>query len=191
MISRRPCTLLFLTHSDCRDTYYAATEHRSPAPAPGVTRFAGGPLVDENVIPDTSTVTALGAAGAMVSTPHDLLRFSRAFLRTHVRGAHDLSTSYFAIGPGGTGLGVEGFSSHGFCALAPTGCPPHAPFLAVGATGRVPGGSAVVFYEPVYDFTVVALANSDQADLGDLALRAGLVTKLGTNRYNTATGKSS
>jgi CubicO group peptidase (beta-lactamase class C family) len=157
-----------------RDTYYAATERRPPA-VPGVT------LTPE-------AVTALGAAGAMVSTPRDLLEFSTGFFRTRARGSHDLSASVFRTGTGGTGLGVEGFSNDGFCMVAPHGCPPGAPFFAVGATGSVTGGSAAVVYDPVYDVSVVALASSDRVAVGDLALRALLLTKLGAAGYDKAVG---
>lgn len=169
------------------DTYYAATEHRAPAPTPGVMHI-GGRVLDESAIPDTGTVTALGAAGAMVSTPRDLIAFSTAYFRARVRGQRNLSTSVFKIGPGGTGLGVEGFSGDGFCALAAKGCPPGVSFFAVGATGSVPGGSAVVVYDSEYDLSVVALANSDQVDLADLAEHAGLLTKLGTSAYEKSVG---
>ena len=160
---------------DLSDTYYAATEHRSPAPVPGVSS-------------NPAAVTALGAAGAMVSTPRDLLAFSAGFFRARVRGVHDLTKSVFRMGRGGTGLGVEGFSGDGFCAVARTGCTAGVSFFAVGATSSGRGGSAVVVYDPVYDISVVALAGSDGVDLRDLAGRAVLLTQLGPAGYDKTVG---
>jgi D-alanyl-D-alanine carboxypeptidase len=160
---------------DLPDTYYAATEHRAPTPVPGA---SSNPAV----------VTALGAAGAMVSTPRDLLAFSAGFLRARVHGAHDLTKSVFRIGAGGTGLGVEGFSVDGFCAVSRAGCTPGVSFFAVGASGSGGGGSAVVVYDPVYDISVVAVAGADPGDLGDLAGRAVLLTELGPAGYDKTVG---
>jgi D-alanyl-D-alanine carboxypeptidase len=157
------------------DSYYAATERRAPGPVSGTTL-------------DVSDVTALGAAGAMVSTARDLLSFSNAFLGARARGERDLSASAFRIGKGGTGLGVEGVSNDGFCAVSRDGCAPGTQFVALGATGSIPGGSAVVLYDPAYDVSVVALATSDRVDVAGLALRADLLSKLGRAGYDKTVG---
>jgi hypothetical protein len=67
-------------------------------------------------------------------------------------------------------LAVLGFTNDGFCVFFPDGCPSGARFVGVGGSGSVPGGSAIVLYEPVGDFTIVALANSDQVSLGALVV---------------------
>ena len=43
-------------------------------------------------------------------------------------------------------------------------------FVGIGGSGSVPGGSAIVLYDPVGDFTIVALANSDQVYLDALVV---------------------
>jgi D-alanyl-D-alanine carboxypeptidase len=168
-----------------RDSYFAATEHRGPAPVPGLQHVApNSPPVDENAFPDTGIVSALGAAGAMVSTPTDLLAWSNQYFRARTRGVSNLATSVFQINPTGTGLGVLGFATNGFCVFYQ--CPPHARFLAVGASGSVPGGSAQVIYDPVNDFTVVTLTNTDDANLEDLTARVAYLTFAGPARYDIA-----
>jgi D-alanyl-D-alanine carboxypeptidase len=170
---------------DLRDTYFAATEHRGPAPVPGLQHISpNGPPLDENAFPDTGIVSALGAAGAMVSTPTDLLAWSNQYFRARTRGVTNLATSVFQLNPTGTGLGVLGFANNGFCVFYQ--CPPHVKFLAVGASGAVPGGSVQVIYDPVYDFTVVTLANADDANLEDLTARVAYLTYAGPARYDAA-----
>jgi CubicO group peptidase (beta-lactamase class C family) len=168
-----------------RDTYLAATEHRGPAPIPGIQHITPtSPAIDENAFPDTAVVSALGAAGAMVSTPADLLAWSDHYFRALTRGDTNLATSVFQINPTGTGLGVLGFANNGFCVFY--GCAPHVKFLAVGADGAVPGGSAQVIYDPLNDFTIVVLANADDVNLEDLTARVAYLTFAGPARYDTA-----
>jgi D-alanyl-D-alanine carboxypeptidase len=168
-----------------RDSYFAATEHRGPAPVAGIQHIApNSAAIDEDAFPDTGIVSALGAAGAMVSTPADLLSWSNQYFRAMTRGVSDLETSVFQINPTGTGLGVLGFANDGFCVFY--GCRPHVMFIGVGANGEVPGGSAQVLYNPVDDFTVVTLANADQLNLGDLTLRVAYLTHAGAAQYDSA-----
>jgi len=168
-----------------RDTYFAATEHRGPAPVPGLMHIAPDSApIDENAYPDTGFVGSLGAAGAMVSTPTDLLSWSTPYFRAMTRGVRDLRTSPFRINPTGTGLGVLGVANNGYCVFS--GCQPHAMYIGVGANGEVPGGSAQVLYNPVDDYTVVTLANADQVNLADLTLRVAYLTHAGPNRYDSA-----
>jgi CubicO group peptidase (beta-lactamase class C family) len=168
-----------------RDTYFAATEHRGPAPVPGLQHITpNSPPIDEDAFPDTGEVSALGAAGAMVSTPSDLLAWSNQYLRARTRGVANLATSVFQINSTGTGLGVLGFANNGFCVFYQ--CPPHVTFIGVGADGAVPGGSAQVLYNPTDDFTVVDLANSDDVNLEDLTIRVAYLIHAGATRYNIA-----
>jgi hypothetical protein len=127
---------------------------------------------------------------ANAATAQNLLTFSDTYFRAHLHAERDLSKSFFKIGSSGKANGVMGVSSDGFCALAPKGCPPGAQFFAVGAAGSFPGGAAVILYDPVYDVSVVSLAKAGRADVGNLALRADLLTKLGAAGYDKAVGFS-
>jgi D-alanyl-D-alanine carboxypeptidase len=173
------------------ETYFYATEHRTPAPVPGVSGQApNGPVIDESALPDTALFTALGASAAMVSTAPDLFRWLDRYFRPQARGHPDLTHSAFEIGAWGTGLGVEGMANNGFCALYANGCPPHTTFVGVGGTGQVPAGSAIILYDPTYDLSVVALTNSDATYLSDLAIRAAALAILGPAGYDAATSNT-
>ena len=105
-----------------------------------------------------------------------------------MRGAHDLATSDFAVGPGGAGLGIDGVANDGICVTTKAGCAGGTTFFAVGAAGSAPGGSAVVVYDPVYDISVAVLARSGTVDVEDLAPAADLLTKVGKAVYDKTVG---
>ena len=154
--------------------------------------FVTGNAPGRSRITETSPLRIHGLPSAFTSTadatPRRLLAFSNTYLRAHVRGRRDLSTSFFRIGPTGTGTGVQGVSNDGLCALAPKGCPPGTRFFAVAATGSFPGGSAVIVYDPAHDVSVVAVARARPLDVGNLGLRADLLTTLGADGYDRAVG---
>jgi CubicO group peptidase (beta-lactamase class C family) len=150
-----------------KNTYVAATDHRGAA-----------------VFPQAGFADAFGPVGSTVSTPSDLLRWAHGWFRARVRASADLRKSAFEISAGGTGLGVLGVDNDGFCVLRAGGCPPSSSFIAVGAVGKVPGGSVEVMYDPSEDLTVVVLASSDRADVDGLLLHAYYLAEVGAKRYD-------
>jgi D-alanyl-D-alanine carboxypeptidase len=178
-----------LTPLHLNNTYFAATE-RGRAPVPGIQHIEANPTpVDENAFPDTGTVSALGAAGAMIATPADLLSWSKQYFRAQARGEQDLANSPFKIEATGAGLGALGFATNGFCIFY--GCGRHPTFIGIGADGEVPGGSAQVMYNSGDDFTIVTLANADHVNLEDLTARVDYLIHAGATRYDKAFPRSS
>jgi D-alanyl-D-alanine carboxypeptidase len=141
-------------------TRYGAEEPVSPMA--GVSDLVGpGSQVDTGPIDFTGDVSIVGAAGAMVSTIDDLLTWGDSFLRSRVAVKDPLASEALRIGPGGTGLGVVGYSGDGFCALADSGCPQGTAFSAVGGTGVFSGARTILAYDPSLDAIVAVVVNRD------------------------------
>ena len=151
-------------------TYYAATETGEEATSGVFTLAAGGPLVNTADFPSIGLLSALGAAGAMVSNVDDLLTWGAQYLRAGAMGHVDLSRSRFAVNDQGLGLGVIVFAAGvGGCVFA-HGCAPGSELLGVMGTGGLPGANTVVAYFPEWDITIVALANSSLVDVDHVLL---------------------
>ena len=114
----------------------AATEHRSPAPVPGVSS-------------DPAAVTSLGAAGAIVSTPRDLLAFSDGFLRPRAaarRTSHEVGLPHRE---GWYRARRRGLLGRRILRGRRTRAARHGvSFFALGATSSGCGGSAIVDLRP-------------------------------------------
>jgi D-alanyl-D-alanine carboxypeptidase len=151
---------LGLTH-----TYYEA-DGDGPRPTDGLFTLADGDAVlDTANFAARGLLSALGAAGAMVSDANDLLVWSDEFLRDGAFGHVDLSGSRFAVTPNGLGLGVVVWAPGvGGCVFA-GGCGPNATLLGVMGAGSLPGANSAVAYFPRWDLTIVALANSSLVDV--------------------------
>lgn len=151
-------------------TYYSATE-TGEQPTSGVfTLSDDGPLLNTADFPAIGLLSALGAAGAMISNVDDLLVWGTSFLRSGAIGHVDLSQSKFAVNEQGLGLGVIVFAvGVGGCAFA-HGCEPGSELLGVMGTGGLPGANTVVAYFPLWDVTIVALANSSLTDVDHVLL---------------------
>ena len=151
-------------------TYYAATETGEEATSGVFTLAAGGPLLNTADFPSIGLLSALGAAGAMVSNVDDLLTWGTQYLRAGTMGHVDLSQSRFAVNDQGLGLGVIVFAAGvGGCAFA-HGCEPASELLGVIGSGGLPGANTVVAYFPEWDVTIVALANSSLVDVDHVLL---------------------
>jgi CubicO group peptidase (beta-lactamase class C family) len=119
--------------------------------------------------PMTSLLTLSGPSIGVVSDAPDLLAFARAFLRDRFPTA-SLARRAQQIDRGGAGLGIIGFTPHGYCIF--DGCPPHSAFPRRGFAGNVEGGAVRVVYDPHLDAAVLIFANSsERGRLDPLALR--------------------
>jgi D-alanyl-D-alanine carboxypeptidase len=146
-----------------RDTHYAAEEPAQPTA--GLLQV-GTDTVNSSLIDATSDITSSGAAGAMVMNIPDLLTWGEALLRDHTVITGRLADDAFRVAPGGTGLGVIGFTeTNGFCMFGDDGCPKGVTFSAVGGTGSGGGTRSIVLYDKKTD-TVLALAMNREATPG-------------------------
>jgi D-alanyl-D-alanine carboxypeptidase len=139
-----------------------------PMPDEGVL-LLNGRRFSTNQIPMLGTLSAIGAAGSMVSTIDDIAAFGSAYLRDHKPLPGDIARDAFTLNRFGTGSGILGFTFYGACGLRPGGCPNDTTFFARGGLGNVPGGSSVVFYDPRADVVVALLTNQEGAPTGELA----------------------
>ena len=138
-----------------RDTHYAAEE---PAKPTAGLLLVGSELVSTALIDNTSDITVGGAASAMVMNIPDLLTWGEALLRDRTVVTGRVAADAFRIAPGGTGLGVLGFSdTDGFCMFSDKGCPQGVTFSAIGGTGSGGGTRSVLLYDKKTD-TVLTLA---------------------------------
>jgi CubicO group peptidase (beta-lactamase class C family) len=141
-------------------SYYAAEETPPRAVVPGLfTLQTGGPVLNTADIDHTAFLTAIGAAGAMVSDAADLVTWGNALLRAGTVLGPALTKEAHRIGPGGTGLGVIGFSPHGPCVFAYSGCPPNTHFPGYGGSGAVPGAKSLIVYDTRSDSVITLFAN--------------------------------
>ena len=150
-------------------TKYAAEEKAKWKP--GITTI-GGSALNTDTINYTGDITAVGAAGAMVSTVPDLLTWGEALLRdrTIVTGA--TADTAFRIGRGGTGLGVLGFDARQqFCVFAPRGCVAPVDFRAIGGSGLAAGTRTMLLYDKPTDTVLALIVDRDQTPgVDELAL---------------------
>jgi D-alanyl-D-alanine carboxypeptidase len=151
-------------------TYYEASGD-GPRPTAGLfTLSDGGAVLDTANFPGRGLLSALGAAGAMVSDTNDLLVWSDAFLRDGAFGRADLSDSRFEVTLNGLGLAVVVWAPGvGGCVFA-GGCGPTATLLGVMGAGSLPGTNSAVAYFPEWDLTIVALVNSLLVDVSGALL---------------------
>jgi D-alanyl-D-alanine carboxypeptidase len=142
-------------------TRYAAEEPASPIA--GLSDLAGpGSAVDTGPIDWTGALSIVGAAGAMVSTIPDLLKWGDAFLRTRSVVKDPLAEEALRIGRGGTGLGVLGYTDDGFfCVFADDGCAEGTSFRAVGGSGSFSGSRTIVAYDAALDALVAVVVTRD------------------------------
>ena len=109
--------------------------------------------------PMTSLLTLSGPAIAVVSDAPDLFSFGDAFLRGEFPSKH-LVTQARRIAPGGSGLGIIGFTPAGYCIF--DGCPARSTFPRIGFAGNVDGGAVRVVYDSKLDVMVLVFANSNE-----------------------------
>jgi CubicO group peptidase (beta-lactamase class C family) len=122
----------------------------------------GNTIVNTSAIDPTSDITSSGAAGAMVMSVPDMVTWGEAFLRDARVVTAPLATTALHVAPGGTGLGVLGFSeTDGFCVFADGGCPAGASFRAVGGSGVAAGTRSVLLYDRPRDSVVALAINRD------------------------------
>ena len=142
-------------------TRYAAEE--SASPIAGLSDLSGpGSKLDTGPVDWTGSTSIGGAAAAMVSTIGDLLTWGDAFLRRRAAVKDPLGTEALRIAPGGTGLGVIGFTSDGyFCVFGDDGCPKDATFVAVGGSGVFSGARTILAFDPTLDAIVAVVVNRD------------------------------
>ena len=164
------------------NTYYPAQE-ASAIPAvpfiPGLfTLTTGGALLNTADFDKTALLTAIGPAGAMASNATDMLTWGNALLRTGTVLGPDLTKQAHKIGPGGTGLGVIGFTHKGFCVFDAS-CPiKGAVFTGFGGSGSIPGTRSLLVYDMMTDTVIFLAANLqplnglDQAAIAEFELIA-------------------
>ena len=150
-------------------TKYAAEEKAKWKP--GITTL-GGSAFNTDTINYTGDITAVGAAGAMVSTVPDLLTWGEAFLRARTSVTGATADTAFGIGSGGTGLGVLGFDSRQqFCVFAPRGCVAPVDFRAIGGSGLAAGTRTILLYDKATDTVLALIVDRDQTPgVDELAL---------------------
>ncbi|MCY7418793.1 MAG: beta-lactamase family protein [Chloroflexi bacterium] len=133
----------------------------------GVGQLPDGTVYDTGTMPDRALLSFMGPAGAMVSTPADLLEWGVDDFRAGVVDAADLAGSRFEVMPDGTALGVVPWSSlSGFCLFG--GCTGPVMFDAIAGVGLSPGTSSMVVYLPRLDATIVAFSNSSATEVDSL-----------------------
>ena len=158
-----------LTPLGLTDTAYRGIDEGQHATG-GVGRLPDGTAYDTGTMPDRALLSFMGAAGAMVATPGDLLDWGVDDLRAGALGATDLAHSRFQVSPEGTALGVIPWSSRtGFCIFGD--CSGPAMYDAVTGIGLSPGTSSMVAYLPDSDLTLIALSNSSATEVDGLMAR--------------------
>jgi D-alanyl-D-alanine carboxypeptidase len=164
-VSGRP--LVDDLHADLLDPLGLADSRYAPAepvsPIAGLSDLSGsGTAVDTGAIDWTGAASIDGAAGGMVSTIPDLVRWGDALMRRHAVVTDPLARDAFRIQPGGTGLGVLGYSTTNFvCVFAQDGCPPNTDFTAIAAAGSFEGARSLLVYDPKSDTLIAAMVNRD------------------------------
>ena len=140
---------------------YAPEEPTSPIA--GISDLVGnGSVLDTGPVDWTADNSIQGAAGGMVSTIGDLLRWGDALLRSRTVVADPLASDAFHVQSGGTGLGVLGYSTTEFyCVFDPNGCSTGTVFRAIGGSGATSGARSVLVYDPQTDSIVAAMVNRD------------------------------
>ncbi len=147
------------------NTYYSAQQVPAIPPVPVIpglfSLVPGGALVNTADFDPTALLTALGPAAAMASNATDMLTWGNALLRAGTVLGPDLTQQAHKILPGGTGLGVIGFTRQGFCVFTAS-CPNDpAAFTGVGGPGGVPGTNTVLIYDIPTDTVIFMAANLD------------------------------
>jgi CubicO group peptidase (beta-lactamase class C family) len=119
-----------------------------------------------NVVPIDSAIP--DAAGALISTADDLLRWMRALTtgRAIDRASFARMIAPSDVPPAGStrdryGLGVYVWQVRGQ--------------LLIGHTGQIPGFASVVAYLPAQDVTIVALGNDDNFDARQMGRRLAAI----------------
>src|SRR5262249_35590986 len=121
-----------------------------------------GDFTDVRSFPRTAAVTLLGAAGGMLSTPHDLLAWTRALY-----GGHDVidARSRRAM------LDFDGIRRYGFATYPICPCTTSAGAttgIAYGHDGDFPGFSTLIAYDPTNGTAAVVGTNQSPAPNGAL-----------------------
>jgi D-alanyl-D-alanine carboxypeptidase len=133
----------------------------------GLFVLEGNPTVlDTGNFDHASTVSGLGPAGAIVAGAADLITWGNALLRDDTLLGPDLTQQAHAIGAGGTGLGVLGYSANGYCVFV--GCPSGATFTGVGGAGSLPGARTVLLYDKETDSVLLVFANRTPASIENI-----------------------
>jgi CubicO group peptidase (beta-lactamase class C family) len=116
-------------------------------------------------------LTAIGAAGAMVSSLKDLTTFGNAFLRNGSFLSPAAHQAAATILPGGTGAGTIGWGRGvGMCIFDPHGCPLNGvTFFAYGGSGNIPGAQSILLYNHDNDTLVAAFVNGQNAPVSVMA----------------------
>jgi D-alanyl-D-alanine carboxypeptidase len=150
---------------DMGDSYMAGFEPAEGQLAPGYFDLDNDGFTEELRMTWPGLETTEGAAGALVSTITDLLRFAQGLFGGQVvrRTTLDLMTSpgSFSSRHTGYGLGIEILK-------------PDLETTVWGHRGFVPGYRAVLWHAPGHDVTVIVLTNESRSrpdGLAELALR--------------------
>jgi len=121
-----------------------------------------GKYVDVRMLPRTAVVTVLGAAGAMLSTPRDLLAWTRGLYAGHdVIDAHSQRAM----------LDFGGGRRYGFAAYPICPCSTSAGTttgIAVGHDGEFPGFRTMIAYDRTNDTAVIVGTNQSPTGNGAL-----------------------
>ncbi|MCL1633614.1 beta-lactamase family protein [Luteimonas sp. SX5] len=153
---------LFAQPLDLRDTRYGDESTLIPRRVAGYTTDSRSRVV-RNPVPISSSIPA--AAGGLVSTADDLLRWMRALAD-------------------GSAVGRQGFAEM----IAPPDLPQNSERYGlgmylwtvrgqpmVGHTGQINGFSSILAYLPEQDITIVALANDDHFDAKTMGRRLAAI----------------
>lgn len=159
-------------------TYYSAQQVPAIPPVPVIpglfTLQPDAALLNTADFDKTALLTAIGPAGAMASNATDMLAWGNALLRSGSVLGPDLTEQAHEIGPGGTGLGVIGFTHRGFCVFDAS-CPNDtSAFTGFGGSGSVPGTRTLLVYDTTTDTVIFLAANRDQIGGLDVAAVAEL-----------------
>lgn len=146
-------------------TVFDAANEVPPVPAmQGLFVLEGNSTVlDTGDFDHTSTISGVGPAGSLVADAADLITWGNALLRDDSVLGPELSKQAQEIGPGGTGLGVLGYVSNGYCVFF--GCPQAATFTGVGGAGSLPGARTVLIFDTATDSVLLVFANRSPANI--------------------------
>jgi D-alanyl-D-alanine carboxypeptidase len=156
-----------LTPLGLSTVFDASNEVPTVAAMDGLFVLEGNPTVlDTANFDHASTVSGLGPAGALVAGATDLITWGNALLRDDTLLGSDLFQKAHTIGAGGTGLGVLGYASNGYCVFF--GCPSGAAFTGLGGAGSLPGARTVLLYDKETDSVLLVFANRTPANIENI-----------------------
>jgi D-alanyl-D-alanine carboxypeptidase len=167
-VTGRPWTAVLhdrlLTPLGLSTVFDAGNETPTVKAMQGLFVLEGNPTVlDTGNFDHMSTISGVGPSGSLVAGADDLITWGNALLRDGSVLGTDLSQQAHDIGPGGTGLGVLGYMSNGYCVFF--GCPKATTFIGIGAPGSLPGARTFLLYHPATDSVLLLFANRTPTNL--------------------------